>query len=149
MRLYIHVLIIPALAAVLLVCARPRAEAISATTAADKSTIGMGGSVTVTTTLRPEGTSPREGYRAIPFVDGKRWGAIEITSASGEATHHLPLPNPGVATIQVLIQERTSRGPEPSWIWGPAVPEDAPQHADAGKRQDKPQHSRVPAVKDE
>ena len=128
MRLYIHVLIIPALAAVLLVCAPPRAEAISATTAADKSTIGMGGSVTVTTTLRPEGTSPREGYRAIPFVDGKRWGAIEITSASGQAIHHLPLPNPGVATIQVLIQEPTSRGPEPSWIWGPAVPEDAPHY---------------------
>lgn len=125
MHLFIRCPFVAALTTALLLCAPCRAEGTTASTTVDQTSIGIGGSVTLTTTVRPNGTSPRDGYRAIPFVDGKRWGAIEVTDASGKATHHVPLPNPGVATIQVLIQEPASRGPEPLWIWGPAVPEEA------------------------
>jgi hypothetical protein len=91
----------------------------------DKTTTGMGGSVTLTTTVKQEDGGSRQGYRAIPFLNGKRWGAIEVTDASGKAVNHLPLPSPGTATLQVLVQPPAAQGPQPQWIWGPSVPEDA------------------------
>ena len=121
----IRALAIPILSAGLLIGGIASAGASPVTATVDKPAIGMGGSVTLTTTVRPEGGTPHDGYRAIPFVNGKRWGAIEVTDASGRAVNHLPLPNPGTATIQVLVQEPASRGAQPSWIWGPAAPEEA------------------------
>lgn len=115
----------PLLALCLLVRGSSGADALPISVNANTTTIGMGGSVTLTTNVKPEGSTARDGYRVIPFVNGKRWGAIEVTDASGRATHHLPLPNPGTANIQVLVQDPASRGPEPQWIWGPSGPENA------------------------
>lgn len=115
----------PIIAFALLTCIAHGAGALQISVTVNKTAIGMGGSVTLTTTVKPEASAPRDGYRSIPFVNGKRWGAIEVTDASGMATHELPLPNPGTATIQVLVQEPASRGPEPQWIWGPSTPENA------------------------
>lgn len=106
----------------------PYSYAASVTATVDLLRIGMGESVTLTTTVRPGEGIPKEGYRAIPFVNGKRWGSIETTDASGRTVHHLPLPNPGTAKIQVLVQEPPGRGAKPLWIWGPPTPENSTQY---------------------
>lgn len=93
--------------------------------AVDRETIGMGQRVALTTTVRTDTTATRSGHRVLPFVNGKRWGAVEVSDDNGETLHHLPLPIPGGAEIQVLVQEPAVRGPSAQWIWGPPVPETA------------------------
>ncbi|MBL7645303.1 MAG: hypothetical protein JNK74_03830 [Candidatus Hydrogenedentes bacterium] len=114
--------------ALLLLCFPLRSGALSVTATVDKPEIGMGGSVSLTTKVRPDKGGDLAGYRVIPFVNGKRWGAIEVTDNRGQSTHHLPLPNPGRAVIEVLVEEPASRGPEPQWIWAPSSPESATQY---------------------
>jgi len=69
----------------------------------NKERIGMGRSVEVTARATLPDSKPAAGYQVLPYVNGKRWGAHELTNKQGLATMHLPLPNPGVAEIQVQI----------------------------------------------
>ena len=95
---------------------------------ADKTDIGMGESVTLTTRVSTGSSTTRGGHRVLPFVNGKRWGAVETTDEAGVAVHHLPLPTPGTADIQVLVEPPVVQGPRARWIWGPTVPEDTTQY---------------------
>lgn len=113
---------------VLTLCVPLRSDGLSVTASVDKPEIAMGGSVTLTTKVRPERGEDTKGYRVIPFLNGKRWGAIEVTDEKGQATNHLPLPNPGRATLEVLVEEPVCRGPQPHWIWGPDAPENTTQY---------------------
>jgi hypothetical protein len=117
-----------AILTIMALCASVRSDALSVTATVDKPEIGMGGSVTLTTKVRAESGSDLTGYRVIPFVNGKRWGAIEVTDSKGQAINLLPLPNPGHATIEVMVEEPATRGPQPQWIWGPAAPENTTQY---------------------
>lgn len=118
-----------ACAALILLASQHAADAQpAARLAVDKSVIGMGESVAVTTTVTGVAAAERAGIRVIPFVNGKRWGAIEETDSAGGAVHHLPLPNPGCADIQVLVEAPAVRGARASWIWGKTVPETAPRY---------------------
>ncbi len=112
----------------LAVCLPVQSGALSVTATVDKPEIGMGGSVILTTKVRPESGRDLAGYRVIPFVNGKRWGAIEVTDDKGQAVNLLPLPNPGRTTIEVLVEEPVSRGLQPQWIWGPPAPENSTQY---------------------
>jgi len=78
----------------------------------------MGESVSLTAEISGATTGKRAGYRVVPFVNGKRWGAIETTGSDGKTTHLLPLPNPGTATIQALLNPPVGTGPRAEWIWG-------------------------------
>ena len=101
---------------------------------ADKDTVGMGQSITLTTQVTTASRATRGGHRIIPFVNGARWGAIEVTDAGGKTVHHLPLPNPGGARVQVLVQEPRASGDRAQWIWGPTAPESAGILLPAGLR---------------
>ena len=94
----------------------------------DRTTIGMGDSVTLETRVSTGYTATRSGHRVIPFVNGKRWGAIETSDANGNTTHLLPLPNTGIAEIQVLVEPPATRAPKEAWIWGDTLPETSTQY---------------------
>ncbi len=97
-------------------------------TTLDQQAVGMGDSVILTTRVRTGNGSSAEGHRVIPFVNGKRWGAIEKTDANGQTIHYLPLPNVGPQEVQVLVEAPLSSGPQGEWIWGNTTAEDSPQY---------------------
>lgn len=87
--------------------------------AVSDTSIGMGRTLSVTATVEAPGEASRAGYRVNPYVNGKRWGAEEITNQQGQAVMLLPLPNPGPAEIQVVLKDPP---PDPmkhlaKWIW--------------------------------
>ncbi len=94
----------------------------------DQQAIPMGDSVILQTQIRAGDHSTLEGHRILPFVNGKRWGAIELTDARGRATHYLPLPNVGPQEIQVMVESPSARGPQGAWIWGDTAAGDTPQY---------------------
>ncbi len=80
--------------------------------------VGMGRTISVTTTVEAQPSADLKGYHVCPFVNGKRWGAEEITDKDGKAVILLPLPNPGEAEVEVTVSP-----PKPpsilatKWIW--------------------------------
>ena len=118
MRLLPLLRLLPASAAAL-VCARGGAAApeVRVHLEADQQRIGMGRSVTVSARAELPGGAPAAGYLLLPYVNGERWGAHEVADADGRAVWHLPLPNPGVAEVQVEAREQPPRGEQ--WIWAP------------------------------
>jgi len=62
--------------------------------------IEMGKTIELEATLVPGALEGRT--ILLPFVNGKRWGSHEFADESGHATFHIPLPNPGPATLQVI-----------------------------------------------
>lgn len=62
--------------------------------------VEMGRTVELRATLDPGSLKGK--MVLLPFVNGKRWGAHEFADGNGQATFHIPLPNPGPATIQVI-----------------------------------------------
>ena len=89
------------LALFFVVCLCPATSETTVRATVDRPSIGMGDSVTLESTVSTGYVATRSGQRVIPFVNGKRWGAIETTDARGNTTHLLPLPNTGIAEIQV------------------------------------------------
>lgn len=88
---------------------------------ADRKRVGMGRSVTVEAAVaRPDGV-PAVGCLLLPYVNGKRWGAHDFADEAGRAAFHIPLPNTGIAKIQV---EAWTGGPHThneQWVWAPRV----------------------------
>lgn len=84
----------------------------------EKTAIGAGESVVLTSKVSTGYLATRSDHRIIPFVNGKRWGAIEVTNADGVTVHHLPLPNVGPARIEVLAEAPLTRHKRAEWIWG-------------------------------
>lgn len=80
--------------------------------------VGMGRTVSVTATVEAQPGEDLSGYHIKPYVNGKRWGAEEITGSSGKAVVLLPLPNPGDAEIEVTLShpEKISQDTA-QWIW--------------------------------
>ncbi len=114
-------LVLGALVAVLgagILLASSGASALDVRVKADKHAVPMGGTVAVEVVARADGRKPATGCRILPYVNGRRWGAHEITDASGRVRLLLPLPNPGPAEIQV--QALPSVG-STHWIWAPQV----------------------------
>jgi len=114
------------IAALLLAPAAPAETAVQL--AADRTEIGMGESVTLTARVSTGAVATQSGHRIIPFVNGKRWGAIEETDASGQTVHHLPLPHIGPVEIRVLVEAPLTRAGQAQWIWGTDTPEAATQY---------------------
>jgi hypothetical protein len=80
--------------------------------AVEPATIGMGRTVTLEATATLPGGRPAAGCLLLPHVNGKRWGAHEYADMNGRAVFHLPLPQPGVAQIEV-----EALPPREQWIW--------------------------------
>ncbi len=95
--------------------------------ATSDTTVGIGRTVSVIATVTAPAGADLSGYHVRPFVNGKGWGAEEITDASGQAVILLPLPNPGVAEIEVTLS-RPKKLSEYAvkWIWAGA-PQDKQQ----------------------
>ncbi len=72
---------------------------------ADSLRIGMGRSVEIRVTATKADDRPAAGCLLLPYVNGRRWGAHEFADAQGQARMILPLPNPGLAEIQVEATE--------------------------------------------
>lgn len=66
--------------------------------------IGMGRSVRLAAAAALPDGRPAAGHLLLPYVDGRRWGSHEIADAGGRAVWSLPLPQPGVAEIQVEVR---------------------------------------------
>ncbi len=84
----------------------------------DREEVGMGMSVTLTTRVTPPDGVPGAGYRVLPYCNGKRWGAHELTDADGVAVNHIPLPNPGIAELRAGVLGSINDMVE-RWIWTP------------------------------
>lgn len=63
--------------------------------------IEMGRSLKVIATISPGKGDPGV-YLLLPFLNGKRWGAHEWVDQRGKSIFILPLPNPGLAKIEVI-----------------------------------------------
>ena len=83
---------------------------------ANKDRLGMGRVVEVTAELRDTHSGPSKGWMALPYLNGKRWGAHEFADGKGRAVFQLPLPNPGLQEILVEILP-APRGESNRWIW--------------------------------
>lgn len=66
----------------------------------DREVIEMGNTIELKAAIDPGAGAGR--IVLLPFVNGKRWGSHEFADERGNATFHIPLPNPGPATIQVI-----------------------------------------------
>jgi hypothetical protein len=74
----------------------------------NKELVEMGRSLEVAAqAMYPDG-KPAAEHLVLTYVNGKRWGAHELTDERGRATILFPLPNPGIAEIQVEIQGNSS-----------------------------------------
>lgn len=63
--------------------------------------VGVGRTVKVTAIATQATGAPMVGVQLWPYVNDLQWGSPEVTDAQGRATFLIPLPNPGVAAIQV------------------------------------------------
>ncbi len=88
----------------------------------DKKEIGMGRTVAVSVQVESIHNETVEGNLLLPYVNGKRWGAHGYTDRAGHATLLLPLPNPGIAEIQVEARP-PSQSAQARWIWSPEIGE--------------------------
>lgn len=80
--------------------------------------MGMGRTISVTATVEAQPGMDLADYHVKPYVNGKGWGAEEITDANGNAVILLPLPNPGDAEIEVtLSRPRKLSEYAVKWIW--------------------------------
>ncbi len=87
-------------------------------TVTSDTSVGMGRTISVTATVEVQPGEDLSGYHVKPYVNGKRWGAEEITDANGKAVILLPLPNPGHAEIEVTLSPPGKIPPLlPKWIW--------------------------------
>lgn len=114
-----------------MVCCALSSMATAATSvqlSVDRSDIGMGESIVLTSTLSTASRATRVGYRVLPFLNGKRWGAAEVTDESGQAIHYLPLPHPGPMEIRVLVEPPVTRADLETWIWGDTTAKGATQY---------------------
>ena len=94
----------------------PTAEELDIRLTADADAVGMGRSVILDVEVLDQGGRPVTECLLLPHVDGRRWGAHEMTDAQGRRRVVLPLPNPGVATVTVQVIPRVF---DTSWIWSP------------------------------
>ncbi len=62
----------------------------------------------------------RRGIKLWPYVNGRQWGAMTRTNQAGVASFMLPLPQPGLARIQVAARGAPAI-PEAYWIWSQRV----------------------------
>ncbi len=74
--------------------------------------IGMGRSARLDAAVTLPDGKPAAGHLLLPYVNGKRWGAHQYADAQGRATFYLPLPQPGIAEIQV-----ETLPPGEKWSW--------------------------------
>jgi hypothetical protein len=82
----------------------------------NKSLISMGQTITMTASISNSRNRPLSGIPLSPYWNGRQWGALEKTNASGKAIFLIPLPSPGEARLQVAIP--TVQKPLPAyWIW--------------------------------
>ncbi|MBI5091637.1 MAG: hypothetical protein HZB26_04240, partial [Candidatus Hydrogenedentes bacterium] len=95
-------------------CVCSSALATQITVKTDRDTVPMGKSVFVDVTVTDDAGQPLPGARVLSYVNEKRWGAHEVTNSKGQIRLTLPLPNPGVARIQV---QATPPPGNTSWIW--------------------------------
>jgi hypothetical protein len=82
---------------------------------ADRDHVAMGRTVQVDVTVTRDNGQPAPERWVLAYVNGKRWGAHEVTDEKGRANMLLPLPNPGSAEIRVQIVNPKF---DPHWIWG-------------------------------
>jgi hypothetical protein len=68
----------------------------------DKDTISMGHSITLIAHLNLELGESASDYLLLPYVNQRKWGSHERPDSSGNATFHIPLPNPGLIEIQLV-----------------------------------------------
>ena len=75
-----------------------------------------GRSAKLTAIAKRANGKPLAGAYLWPILNGRRWGAAEITDSSGSTSFKLPLPMRGRALLQMALK------PDPSgfahWIWG-------------------------------
>jgi hypothetical protein len=76
--------------------------------------IGMGRCVRLDGSVTLPGGKPAADYLLLPYLNGTRWGAHQFADSQGRATFNLPLPQPGVAEIQVEALPLWEK-----WIWAP------------------------------
>ncbi len=78
--------------------------------------VGEGRTVIVTARLSPgHGAKWIQGVTLWPYLNGKQWGAPARTNQEGVARLMLPLPQPGIARIQVTLPPFCI--PPADWIW--------------------------------
>jgi hypothetical protein len=85
---------------------------------APRTALCEGGTLTIhakITAPSSHGTARPGGVKIWPYVNGKRWGAAETTDRNGRATLMLPLPNPGLARIQVRAKPQV-KPPAADWV---------------------------------
>ena len=113
------------LAAMVVGCGRARAAAsgpvATVTLQALPGRVTAGSTVDVAATARTAGGQPVAGAPLQAFVNGKAWGAPEITNAQGRAVLPLPLPDTGTDTLRVATQPRRT-----AWIWASGATPGAP-----------------------
>ncbi len=70
--------------------------------AADKTTVPMGGSVSLDVQVSDaRSAAPLASCLLLAYVNGRRWGAHEVTGEEGHGRIILPFPNVGPASVQV------------------------------------------------
>ncbi|MBI5095727.1 MAG: hypothetical protein HZB26_25245 [Candidatus Hydrogenedentes bacterium] len=81
---------------------------------ADQHDVDTGRSVSLDISVRTESSIPAADCLLLPYVNGRRWGAHEVTDGQGRARVILPLPNPGLARVVVRAVPGFHHT---CWIW--------------------------------
>ena len=68
---------------------------------ADKTEVARGRSVKLDVRVTDADSAPAQSCLLLAYVNGRRWGAHEVTEADGRARIILPFPNVGPASVQV------------------------------------------------
>ncbi len=82
----------------------------------NRATTGEGQTVFVSARLAPGRGRRKQNVTLWPYLNGKQWGAPARTNQAGLATLPLPLPEPGIARIQVALSP-ARHVPPADWIW--------------------------------
>jgi hypothetical protein len=88
------------------------APAVTLTLGAVPTSVTEGATVDVPATARTPGGRTVAGAPVQAFLNGKAWGAPEVTDTQGQAVLPLPLPDTGVAHLRVATRPRSTE-----WIW--------------------------------
>ena len=81
--------------------------------------VSEGGTLVIRVSLAQPESRPVDGHSGLqlwPYVNGRQWGAPARLDKRGRAEMMVPLPNPGMARIQVAARIPL-RVPAADWIW--------------------------------
>lgn len=79
-------------------------------------TLGIGQTLTVDAVVTDGKGQTQPNVELHPYVNGKRWGAHEITNTEGKAQFMIPFPNIGEAELKVIWAGISEANAE-QWIW--------------------------------